>query len=76
MDRGSHRNGLASPARCMVRKNCDYTSVVRLFVMHNSRSIDQDHAYQVWFLNSYRFAGINSLTDFLKDVSLTTVCVT
>ena len=38
MDRGSRRNGLASPARCMVRENHDYTSVVRLFVISNSRS--------------------------------------
>ena len=37
-DRGSRRNGLASPARCIVRENRDYTSIVRLFVMHNSRS--------------------------------------
>ena len=32
------RNGLASPAHCMVRENRDYTSIVRLFVMHNSMS--------------------------------------
>ena len=30
---------------------------------------------KVGFL-THRFAGINSLTDFLKDVSLTTVCIT
>ena len=34
---GSCRNGLASPVRCMVRENRDYTSIVRLFVMKNSR---------------------------------------
>ena len=38
MDRGSRRNGLASSARCMVRENRDYTSIVRLCVMQNSRS--------------------------------------
>ena len=37
-DCGSYRNGLASLTRCMVGKDCDYTSVVRLFVKHNSRS--------------------------------------
>ena len=31
-------SGLASPARCMVRENQDYTSIVHLFVMRNSRS--------------------------------------
>ena len=30
--------GLASPARCMVRENREHTSIVRLFVMHNSTS--------------------------------------
>ena len=38
VDRGSRRNGLASPARFMVREDRDYTLIVRLFVMHNYRS--------------------------------------
>ena len=93
--RRSFRNGLASPSCYMVREDRDYTLIVRLFVMHNSRSgsltnrngcrnsltprdlknhcfgllsvnytgavkfsspkdspIDQDHAHQVWFLDS------------------------
>ena len=104
----------------MVREIRDYTSIVRLFVMHNSSSgsltnkigcrnsltpgdlknhrfgllsVAKLHGSGEIFLAprivlqtrimhikfgflTHRFAGINSLTDFLKDVSLTIVCVT
>ena len=39
MDCGSCRNGLASPARCMVKENHNYTSVCSMFICDdNSRS--------------------------------------
>ena len=37
MDRQSCRNRLASPVHCMVREDRDYISIVRLFVVQNSR---------------------------------------
>ena len=38
MDRKLCRNGLASSARCIVKENRNYTSIVHLFVIHISRS--------------------------------------
>ena len=57
----SRINWLVFPARCMMRENRDYTSIVPLFVMQNSGSgsltnkIGCKNSLTPWDLKNHRF---------------------